>query len=146
MTPLTSQRKVSGLPLLWGPAAGPSCCQPGKPGQPWGVTGANLCGEPRACISEPFPGGSSVAGTAELPAGESRTARVLWPRAPPAAALTHRQGGAPGEACGSRGGLFTAPETRGLLFQACLSVWECGPCPAPGAGAPWGAGLAEAPC
>lgn len=50
--------------------------------------------------------------------------------------LTHWEGGAQGEACGSWGGLFTALETRAVLFQGCSSVWERSPCPLPGAGAP----------
>lgn len=90
----------------------------------------------------PLPGAAVAAER-----GESRTRSSGFGPVPLSwRELTHRDGGAQGEACGSRGGLFTAPETRVLLFQGCLSVWECGPCPAPGAGAPWGAGLAEAPC
>lgn len=96
---------------------------------------------------DPSPPAADLPGTAVAARREgSRACSGGFGPVLPRLKLTHREGGAQGEACGSRGGLFTVLETRALLFQGCLSVWERGPCPPLGAGAPWGAGLAEAPC
>lgn len=67
---------------------------------------------------------------------------ALAPFPPQWCKLTHWERGAQGEACGSPSIMFTGLETRALLFKGCLSVWEI----FAGTGAPWGAGLVEAPC
>lgn len=123
MPPLTYQRKVPDLPLL--SSFGSSCCQP------WGVTGANLYGEPSACIPEPFPASSSLAGRSSgCRGGESRTrSGALAPRPSRGCADSSGRGSA-GGAMWLPGRLVYCAGNKGTVVPGllkCLGVWPL-PC------------------